>query len=111
MLKEEVELNLEGLEDADNMEVHEICISENGQGPAVLIIIQNTYPEVISHVVRLYSLIRKPTEFSIDNEIEAFGFLNRESAITFANRLPTMSAFEILMIMGLNTDNNGNRVQ
>ena len=111
MLENEVELNLDGLEDIDNMEVYEICISKNEQDPAVLIMIQNTYPEIISHVVRLYSLVRKPKEFIISDEIEAFGFMDRESAVKFANRLPQMSAFEILMIMGHNTDAGGNLVQ
>ena len=59
-------------------------------------------PEIVSHVVRLYTLKNKGVKLAIDTEFEAFAFTNYREATLFANRLPTMSAIEILIIM----DNN-----
>lgn len=94
ILKRNVNLNLEELP-GEKMEIHELLIGKDGE--ANLIVIQDISPGDISHVVRLYSLKIENNEHVIDDQIEGFAFPSYEEATEFADRLPEMSAINLLM--------------
>lgn len=94
MLKNNVNLNLGELP-GEKMEIHELLIGKDGE--ANLIVIQDISPGDISHVVRLYSLKIENNEHIVNDQIEGFAFPNYEKALEFADRLPEMSAIDLLM--------------
>ena len=74
MMNNDQKLDLDKLAE-ERMEFHEVLISPDGKNPAVLVMIHDLSPEVIKHVVRVYSLKEDGNKFVLDAEIVALHFL------------------------------------
>lgn len=67
-------------------------------GVNVLTMIHDMTADAVGHVVRVYMLMEERDELVVDFELEAFSFPSHEAAVSFANRLPNLTAIELLMI-------------
>lgn len=101
MITKSIPLDFSNLIDADKMVICELILNADGNIPLAVIMLHDMSPEPVSHAVRLYTLKENDANFVIHTEIEAFSFFTKEEAIDFANRLPKMSALEILMIINM----------
>jgi len=82
----------------EEMEFHEVLHCAGADGASVLIMIHDMSADDQGHAVRTYMLEQENDEFIVHFELEAFAFPSHESAVLFANRLPSLSALELLMI-------------
>jgi len=54
--------------------------------------------DAVGHVVRVYMSREEKHELIFDFELEAFAFPSHASAVLFANRLPSLTTLELLMV-------------
>lgn len=78
--------------------VHDVLHSSDSDGPSVLILIHDLSSVAEGYVVRLYTSRQENDEVIFDHELEAFALPSYESAVSFANRLPKLTAIELLMM-------------
>jgi hypothetical protein len=70
---------------------------------AILIMGEHYYPTSNENIARNYLLEKNLQEvFIIKDELQAFQFLTYKSAQEFVSRLPSMSAFELMLAMSTN---------
>lgn len=101
MSTQNVKVNTSQIQDVENMKIHDVLVNSDITGPAVLIVIHDLSSKVIPYAVRLYALEFEfeDQEFYPQYEIEAFSFDSHDEALKFANRVMTMSAIEMLIIL------------
>ncbi len=80
------------------MKVHDVLHCPDMDGASVLTMIHDMTADALGHVVRVYMLRQENDELIVDFELEAFAFPSHESAVLFANRLPKLTALELLMV-------------
>ncbi|MBO0589053.1 hypothetical protein [Sporosarcina sp. E16_8] len=79
-------------------EVHGVYHCPAMSDAKVLTLIHDMSADDAGHVVRVYMSREENDEFIFDFELEAFAFPSYESAVAFANRLPSLTALELLMV-------------
>lgn len=89
----------------EEMELHELLVQPDADDSGILIMIHDLSKDTTGYVVRVYQLSKVNEEFFVDAELEAFAFPNHEAAVSFANRIPGMTAMEMLMII------SGNKIE
>ncbi|MFD1929208.1 hypothetical protein ACFSFY_14290 [Sporosarcina siberiensis] len=90
-----IELPEEGPE---HYQVHNVLHSSNSDGPSVLILIHDLSAVAEGYIVRVYSSRQENDEEIFDHDLAAFALPTYESAVSFANRLPKLTAIELLMM-------------
>ena len=95
LLGNDLKLNLGDIA-GKNMEAHNFISGRDGR--EAIIMIHDISLGKTSHVVRLYALKKEKGELVIDGQIDSFSFRSYEAAVEFANELPEMPAFELLML-------------
>lgn len=78
--------------------VHDVLHYSDRNGPRVLTLIHDISADAEGYLVRMYTSRQENDEIILDYELEAYTFLSHESAVSFANRLPTLTVLELLMI-------------
>jgi len=79
-------------------EVYDILHCPALNDSKVLTVIHDMSADGVGHVVRVYMSRQENDEFVFDFELVAFAFPSHESAVLFANRLPSLTALELLMV-------------
>jgi len=82
----------------EEMRVHDIFVCPGMGGASVLTMIQDLSADALGHVLRVYLLKEENHELIVDFELEAFKCPSHHAAVLFANRLPHLTALELLMI-------------
>ena len=78
--------------------IHDVLHSPGISDAKVLTVIHDMSADGVGHVVRVYMSRQENDEFVFDFELEAFAFPSHQSAVLFANRLPSLTALELLMV-------------
>lgn len=87
----------------ENMQIFSSVISPKIENRGILILTENidpanTHDKAKLAIVKFYLLKKSGTEYFVENELMTFKFERLESAVTFLERLPTMSALEMLLL-------------
>jgi len=80
------------------MEVHDVFICPGMDGASILTMIHDQSADAVGYVLRIYMLKEENDDLLVDFELEAFACPSRDAAVLFANRLPHLTALELLMI-------------
>ncbi|MBO0589481.1 hypothetical protein [Sporosarcina sp. E16_8] len=97
MTKKSFDLKLpEGL--PGEYKVHDVLLCPAINDARVLTMIHDMSADGMGHIVRVYMSRQEKDDFVFDFELEAFVFPSHESAVSFANRLPSLTALELLMV-------------
>ena len=78
--------------------IHDILNGPGISDGKVLTVIHDMSAEGVGHVVRVYMSRQENDGFVFDFELEAFAFPSHNSAVAFANRLPSLTELELLMV-------------
>ncbi|WP_203248508.1 hypothetical protein [Sporosarcina beigongshangi] len=98
MLKSDIKLALpKALQ--EEMVLHELLVQPDAGDIGILVMIHDLSADATGYVVRVYLLGKVDGEFKVHDELEAFAFPDHEAAVSFANRLRSMTALELLIIM------------
>lgn len=102
-MKGEVELSNElGLtlpEELEGMDVLDTYMNSEASDIGVLVMGQNMNPISDNPVIRIYLLVKEYDAVYVHQELEAFTFESYGSAIAFLQKLPRMTALELLIMM------------
>lgn len=78
--------------------IHDVLNGPGISNGKVLTVIHDMSADGVGHVVRVYMSRQENDELIFDFEIEAFAFPSHDSAVAFANQLPSLTAIELLMV-------------
>jgi hypothetical protein len=83
-------------------------LSSQSQPTVGMLIVGEDYEvNSLEITIRIYLVLLENTEWYIEDELQAFAFSNFESANTFVDDLPNMSALDLLLLMnGYQADSN-----
>lgn len=83
----------------NTMEIQGVTISPTNQELGVLILSEKIEEDQIIIRIYLLKLDKGSKEYHIDYELEAFSFNNLQASQEFVERLPSMSALEMLILL------------
>jgi hypothetical protein len=86
-------------ENFNDMKVMQTIISPVYRHMGILIMGEDMHRGSASPIIRIYQLDKVDNKYLIQNELQAFNFLNYASAKSFLQELPKMSALELLITM------------
>jgi len=94
----------------EDMQVLTTIISATMDNIGILIMGENIEPHLEGQlsVIRIYLLGRDDSEFLVEKELEAFAFHDLDSAHSFLENLPNMTALELLIMMNRTDDDSSN---
>jgi len=78
--------------------IHDVLNHPSISDAKVLTLIHDMSADGVGHVVRVYMSRKENDGLIFDFELEAFAFPSHDSAVAFANRLPSLTALELLMV-------------
>jgi len=78
--------------------IHDVLNRPGISEAKVMTVIHDMSADGVGHVVRVYASRQENDELIFDFELEAFAFPSHDSAVAFANRLPSLTALELLMV-------------
>lgn len=83
----------------ENMEVLQVIIYNENDKIGILVMAQDYFEGSPNPLLRIYMMHKVEDEYVIQTELEAFQFSDYELAKDFNDRLPNMTALEILLVM------------
>ena len=86
------------LELPEDYKIHDILNGPGVSDAKVMTVIHDMSADGVGHIVRVYMSREENDELIFDFELEAFAFPSHDSAVAFANRLPSLTALELLMV-------------
>lgn len=86
-------------EEFEGMELLETLISPAKSDMGIMILGENYSEGAERPTVRIYLISIEEDEWDFEGELQAFEFLNFESAKRFVEELPSMSAIDLLLLL------------
>ena len=86
-------------EEFEGMKLLQTLISPAKSDMGIMILGENYSDGAERPTVRIYLISIKEDEWDFEGELQAFTFLNFESAKRFVEELPSMSAIDLLLLL------------
>ena len=86
-------------DELEGMDVLDTYMNSEASDVGILVMGQNMNPVSDNPVIRIYLLLKEYDAVYVHQELEAFTFESYGSAIAFLQKLPKMTALELLIMM------------